>query len=100
MGLQTESYDTGIKIATTYNFFAYPVAIRDEDIPELIEVLNGHLRKHGSNGPKRFHVVVQGDRFLVIDIKNDVIRGSCPIYEDAVTFAKSMEDEEDESDGA
>jgi hypothetical protein len=42
--------------------------------------------------------VVQGDTFLVIDIKNDVIRGSCGIYEDAVTFAKELENEEGEDE--
>jgi hypothetical protein len=52
----------------------------------------------GNDRPKRFHVVVQSDTFLVIDIKNDVIRGSCGIYEDAVAFAEELENEE-EDDG-
>jgi hypothetical protein len=57
------------------------------------------IHKHlGHDRPKRFHVVVQDNAFLVIDIKNDVIRGSCGIYEDAVTFADGLENEEEEAE--
>jgi hypothetical protein len=55
--------------------------------------------KHlGHDQPKRFHVVVQDNAFLVIDIKNDVIRGSCRIYEDAVTFAEELENEGEDAE--
>ncbi|GHV92506.1 hypothetical protein AGMMS50268_30090 [Spirochaetia bacterium] len=50
----------------------------------------------GHDQPKRFHVVVQDNSFLVIDIKNDVIRGSCGIYDDAVTFAEELENEKED----
>ncbi|GHT63702.1 hypothetical protein FACS1894110_01990 [Spirochaetia bacterium] len=50
----------------------------------------------GYDQPKRFHIVVQDNSFLVIDIKNDVIRGSCRTYDDAVTFGEELENEKED----
>jgi hypothetical protein len=43
--MMVEHYETEIAIQTSYNLFAFPVVVRDTDIPELIKELELQLKK-------------------------------------------------------
>jgi hypothetical protein len=45
MPIIVEHYESEIAIQSTYNLFAFPVVVRDTDIPELIKKLEVQLKK-------------------------------------------------------